>query len=164
MQTFSDVIKDASVSDVHAGGILGADKKKKKQQDKFQAELKITKIDEEHQYVGGWATVCSLDGELIVDKQDDIIEPAEIEKAAWDFVLYSRDQGDMHQKRGVGRLVESLVFTEEKAKAGIVAKNEEGKQILGWFVGFKISDPEIWKLYKAGRRPEFSIGGRAKRD
>lgn len=174
MMLFSQVIKDATVADVHAGGILGAKKKKKYATPKgkpfevpvgkaFTSEFKVAKVDEDQRMIFGWASVCALDGKLVVDKQDDSIPTEEIEKAAYDFVLYSRDQGDMHSRRGVGKLVESVVFTAEKEKCGIVAKNENGETIHGWWTGFYVTSDEVWKLHRAGKRPQFSIGGNARR-
>lgn len=164
MLMFDEVIKNTTVADVHAGGSLGNDKKKKKKADQeFKGDFKVTKVDEEQRLVFGWASISAIDGELVIDKQDDVIPIEELEKGAYEFVLYSRDQGDMHNRRGVGKLIESLVFTPEKEKLGVIAKNEDGKTIHGWFCGFYVTDDAMWKLYRAGKRPEFSIGGRAAR-
>lgn len=119
----------------------------------------IVKLDPDKQMIFGWASVSAIDGVDVVDKQEDIIPIEELEDAAYDFVLYSRDQGDMHAKRGVGRLIEAMVFTPEKAKHGLVAKNEKGQTISGLWVGFRVEDPEVWAAHKRGDRPEFSIGG-----
>ena len=82
----------------------------------------------------------------IIDKQDDVIMPEDLEKAAYDFVLYSRDQGDMHEQKGVGRLIESMVFTKQKQDLlGI----DLGLQ--GWFVGFRVDSPAVWKALRAMR-------------
>lgn len=166
MQLFADIIKDATVADVHAGGQLGDDKNKKKKPDdveKFETTFTVSKVDQEQRMVFGWASVSAVDGKLIVDKQDDVIPPEELEKGAYDFVLYSRDHGDMHTRRDVGKLVESVVFTPEKEACGLIAKNEKGETIHGWWCGWKIFDDAMWSDYRAGRRPEFSIGGRASR-
>lgn len=172
--------KNLTLGDVHATTALGNEDEKKKlsvleaaraaigkgeQPLQFQADLKISKLDAEQQMVFGWASICQVDGKAIVDKQDDVIEPEEIEKAAYEFVLYSRQQGDMHMRKGVGRVVESVVFTAQKAEAGLVAlEPDTGKQIFGWWVGFKVDDPKLWEAHKRGERPEFSIGGKAKRE
>ena len=49
-------------------------------------------------------------------------------------------------------------------RLGVIGKNELGQTLYGWWVGFHVTDPEMWKLYKAGERPELSIGGRASFD
>lgn len=136
--------------------------------DGFDFTLKVTKAQPDKQLVFGWASITHVNGELIVDKQDDAIMLLDnaagetgLESAAYDFTLHSREHASMHAKRDTGKLIESMVFTPEKEAAGIVAKNEKGETIYGWWTGFKISDPEVWKAAKEGHLPEFSIGGRA---
>ncbi len=113
--------------------------------------------------VFGWASVTHINGEVVIDKQGDIIESDELEKAVYDYVRHCREQGDMHEKRDVGRLIESTVYTAEKAeKCGVLAFDPStGEQLYGWMVGFKVSSPDVWKRIRSGHLPEFSIGGRA---
>lgn len=167
--------KDMTAGDVHVSSTGTSTKPKRKKirpagefistvkgkSRAFQTDIQVTKLDPDQRLIFGWASVAAINGQEVVDKQGDIIPVPELEKAAYDFVLYSREQGDMHSQIGVGRLVESLVFTAEKAAIGLVAKNEQGEQIYGWFVGFKVESDEVWKAHKDGRRPELSIGGRA---
>jgi hypothetical protein len=127
----------------------------------FSLALDIKKTDPEQRIVGGWASVASLDGERIIDKQGDIIPVDELEKAVFDYVLNSRDGGDMHSRKGVSKLVESFVFTPEKEKLGIVAKDDKERVIHGWWTGFYVHDDDLWAAYKRGERPELSIGGQA---
>jgi hypothetical protein len=122
-------------------------------------ECRVCKFDEDRQLVFGWASVCSIDGEDVIDKQGDIIPESELENAVYDYNMYCRKQGDMHERLGVGRLVESMVFTVEKQQAMGIDLG-----MVGWWVGFKVDDPAVWKRIKAGDLPEFSIGGRAIRD
>lgn len=118
--------------------------------------FEIAKSDPDQQLIFGWASVSEEAGQAVVDKQGDIIPSAELESAAYDFVLNSRNQGDMHTRTGVGRMVESMMFSKQKQDAlGI----DLGK--VGWWTGFKVDCPELWTDIKAGRRPEFSIGGMA---
>lgn len=118
--------------------------------------FEIKKADPDQRLVFGWASVVTKDGKVIVDKQGDIIEPSEIEHAAYDFVLYARDMGDMHTRKGVGRLVESMVFTREKQDTLGINLGMEG-----WWVGFRCDDEGLWATIKRGEKPEFSIGGTA---
>lgn len=128
------------------------------------AKIEVEKVDPDQMMMFGWASVCQIDGVDVVDKQDDLIAVEEIEKGAYDFVLYSRQHGDMHQQVGTGRLVESCVFTQEKATKGLIALDpENGQQIFGWWTGFKIDEPKLWEAHKRGERPELSIGGRGTR-
>lgn len=180
--TFQQVLKDATAADVHVPSAGGDGKKpKKKPKGSGSAELSdgtitntgkgdwtlpinITKVDSDAQQVFGWASVTSIGGRQVVDKQDDIIPIEELERAAYEFVLYSGEQDDMHKGGPVGRCIESMVFTPEKAARGLIAKNLDGEQVYGWFVGFQVDDPELWKAHKAGKRPEFSIGGSSSRE
>lgn len=129
----------------------------------FKIDIDLKKIDEEQMLVFGWLSVAKDElGNDIIDKQGDIVPVEELEKAAYDFNLFARKAGDMHKNtNGVGRLVESVVFTEEKQKAlGI----PQGILKIGWFVGFKIDDVDVWKRIKSGELSAFSIGGKAQRE
>lgn len=118
--------------------------------------MEVRKLDPEQQLIFGWASVVEKDGVAVIDKQGDIIPVPALEEAAYEFVLYSRQQGDMHVEKGVGRLVESMVFTKEKQQAlGI------DLGMVGWWTGFHVDSPELWAAHKRGERPEFSIGGAA---
>lgn len=125
--------------------------------------LEIRKTDEDQRLVFGYLSVAKdAQGNDIVDSQGDIIAPEDLEKAAYDFTLYSRQAGEMHERSvGVGQLVESMVFTKEKQAAlGI----PEGTLPEGWWVGFKIDDPAVWDKVKKGEYGAFSIGGRGVRE
>jgi cation transport regulator ChaB len=133
------------------------------------SSVNITKIDEEQRLVFGFFSINKIDGELVEDLQGDYIPTESLEKAAYDFVLNARIAGERHIRKGVGRLVESIVFTEEKQKAigeclrkqGISASINLGCE--GWFGGFKIDNEEVWKMVVSGEYPAFSIGGKGKR-
>lgn len=122
----------------------------------------ITKSDDDERLVFGWANVAvRVDGEQITDWQGDMIDPEELEKAAYNYVAEFGTAGEMHRRGGVGKVIESCVFTKEKAEAlGIPP------EILpeGWWVGFKIEDDEVWEKIKDGEYTMFSIGGEAVRE
>ncbi|MGN0999680.1 MAG: XkdF-like putative serine protease domain-containing protein [Faecousia sp.] len=123
----------------------------------------IMKTDEDKRLVFGWASVSiTVDGEQLEDRQKDIIDPEDLEEAAYEYVLNFRDTGEEHNPnlRKKGKLVESCVFTAEKQKAmGI----PEGILPVGWWIGFKIEDDEAWEKVKIGRYRMFSIEGKATR-
>jgi hypothetical protein len=127
----------------------------------FEFAVAVTKVDQAQQMIFGWASVSSVNGEDIIDKQGDIVPIEALEKGVYDYVLYSREHGDMHSKVGCGKLIESMVFTPKKAAAGITARNENGEPMMGWWGGWKILDKKVWDAIAAGDRPELSIGGRA---
>lgn len=178
------VAKDMTTGDVHHTTALGNERENSKGKSKFSAlvaqaaaaredndddegdeaeksltgVVKVSKADPDQMKIWGWASVVEIDGKQVVDKQGDVIYPEDLQKAAHDYVLYSRQMGDMHERVGTGRLVESVVFTADLQKAlGIDLKK------VGWFVGFKVDDADLWKNIKGGKMPEFSIGGKASR-
>ncbi len=116
--------------------------------------FKLAKAVEDQQLLFGWASVMTKGGELIIDKQGHAIPPEEMEPAAYNYVLNSRLQGDMHDQIGVGRLVESMMFTKQKQDALGIDLGMEG-----WWTGFKVDDADVWAAHKRGERAEFSIGG-----
>lgn len=125
----------------------------------WSLSVPISKVDDEQRMVWGWASVIEENGRVVTDKQDDQIEIAELSKAAHGFMKFYRVGGDMHETMGVGDVVESIVFTPDVQKALGV---DLGK--VGWFVGFHVTDNEVWKRVKSGDLKAFSFGGRARRE
>lgn len=123
----------------------------------------IQKADEDKRLVFGWASIAiTVDGEQLEDRQKDIIDPEDLEEAAYEYVLNFRDTGEEHipSMRKKGKLVESCVLTAEKQKAmGI----PEGTLPIGWWIGFKIEDDAAWERVKNGTYKMFSIEGKASR-
>ena len=124
--------------------------------------FKVMKSDDDKKQVFGWASVAvRVGGKVIEDFQEDIIEIEELENAAYNYVADFGTAGEMHERGGVGRLIESMVFTKEKATAmGI----PDGYMPEGWWVGFKITDDEVWQKIKDGTYSMFSIEGTASRE
>lgn len=126
--------------------------------------FEIKKADPEKQYVFGWASISKTNtGDLLEDYQGDIIEPEELEKAAYNFVLNFGDTGERHDPefRKKGKLITSIVFTDDVKKAlGL----ETDSLPTGWFVGFHIEDKETWEKLKKGDYKMFSIEGQGKRE
>lgn len=120
---------------------------------------KIQKTDDEQRLVFGWASVAEVGGKKVVDSQGDVVPLAEIERAAYEFVEFYREGGEMHERTGVARLVESCVFTPEK----LAAMGFSGDK-FGFWVGFRVTDDVVWQKVKDGRYSMFSIGGRAVRE
>ena len=88
------------------------------------------------------------------------MDPEELEKAAYNFVELYREGGEMHERGGAAVLIESVVFTKEKMKAmGI----QEGTVPEGWWIGFRVLDPDVWEKVKDGTYSMFSIEGEANR-
>lgn len=122
--------------------------------------IEIAKADAPAQNVFGWASVVvKADGEIVTDHQGDVIRPADLEQAAYSYVLDWRESGDMHDKGPVrGRVIESMVFTDEKFEALGIAK---GTMDTGWWLGVHFDDPALFEKVRSGERPAFSIEGQA---
>ena len=128
----------------------------------WRREFDIEKTDEDQRLVFGWLSVAKDEnGNSILDLQDDVIDPEDLEKAAITYALESREAGQSHIKTtGIGKMVMSIVTTKEIQKAIGIPK---GIVPEGWFIGYKIIDDETWDLVKSGDYKGFSIGGTGKR-
>lgn len=125
-------------------------------------ELTVMKSDDDRRLVFGWANVTvRADGEQIIDWQQDAIDTAILEKAAYEYVAEFGTAGEMHRRGGVGRVIESIVFTREKADALGIPPDVLPE---GWWIGFRITDDEVWEKIKSGEYNMFSIEGRAVRE
>jgi hypothetical protein len=133
----------------------------------------FAKFDLDKHQAFGWASVTKINGQNVIDKQDDWIPLEEIEDAAYTYVVGSRVGGDMHRRDpGTGQfigktdaphkvsdMIESMVFTPDKiSKMGLPADFTQG-----WWVGFKIHDEPTWELVKKGERTGFSVHGKGRR-
>ena len=96
-----------------------------------------------------------IKGRVAITKSDD----DKMLAFGWANVSLTVD-GEMHERGGAAVLIESVVFTEEKMKAiGI----PEGTLPVGWWIGFKVLDEDVWEKVKNGEYPMFSIEGEAER-
>lgn len=118
--------------------------------------FEIVKTDDAERLVFGWAMIAKTkDGQLVTDLQGDQIEPADLEKAFYEFVEDARKGGEMHEGQAGNRLVECCVFTREKMqKMGIPA----GHLPEAAWVGFRCT-PEAFERVKKGERLMFSVEG-----
>lgn len=128
---------------------------------KRKGTFKIHKSNDEKMLAFGWASVAiTIEGEQITDYQQDRIDIEDLEAAAYEFVQFYREGGEMHERGDCAILVESIVFTKEKILAmGI----PEGIVPEGWWIGFKVLDEEVWEKVKDGTYSMFSIEGEAER-
>lgn len=127
----------------------------------ISGRFKIQKSDDDKRLAFGWASAAAnINGETVEDCYGDIIDIEELEQAAYAFVELYREGGEMHERGGCAVLVESIVFTPEKIAAmGI----PEGTVPTGWWIGFKVTDDDVWAKVKDGTYPMFSIEGQAVR-
>ena len=122
----------------------------------------IVKTDAKRQLVFGWASVAvNPDGTPVIDRQGDVIDPVELEDAAYVFVLKFREANQRHQSGVDGKLIESLAVTPEKLeKMGLPPDALPS----GWWVGFYIEDPAVFAKVESGEYAMFSIEGSAVRE
>ncbi len=124
-------------------------------------QLTVLKSDDDKRQIFGWASVAvRASGEVLEDLEGDIIEIDELENAVYEYVLNFRTAGEMHERGGVGTLIESVVFTKEKMRAMGIPEGLVGE---AWWVGYQITDDEVWKKIKAGTYRSLSIEGHAQR-
>jgi len=133
------------------------------QSDIALAEGQFVKLDDERQMAFGWAYTAKMGDDLVVDHSGDFIDEAvlgELEDSIYNFVLVSREADEMHERvEGIGKLVESVLLTPEKMeKMGL-----KGDRV-GWWVGFRVIDAEVWAKVKAGTYSAFSIRGAGVRE
>ena len=123
---------------------------------KNYVEGKILKVDDEQRIIYGWASVSTYKGELVVDRQNDIIEMDTLEKAVNNFMEHVRVGKTMHVGDQTGVIIHSFPVSKQICEAlGIQCDTE------GWIVGYKVYDDETWEGVKSGKYASFSIGGRA---
>lgn len=128
----------------------------------IKGRFKIQKSDDDKMLAFGWANVAvTAEGKQIEDYHEDMIDTEELEQAAYGFVELYREGGEMHERGGCAVLIESMIFTKEKIQALGIA---EGTLPEGWWIGFKVTDPDVWDKVKDGTYPMFSIEGEAVRE
>lgn len=119
-------------------------------------ESRIAKVDDERRLVFGWASVAMKGGETVIDREGDMIDPRDLEDAAYSFVLKFGEANVNHAGPVVGRVVESFVSTPDKLAAlGL----PEGALPIGWWAGWYIEDEDAWNGVKDGQYRSFSIEG-----
>lgn len=122
--------------------------------------FRIAKVDDDEQLIFGWASVAlAVDGSEIIDAQEHVIDPDDLERAVYLFNLISRELDEKHTEAVQGILVESLVVTPEKLGAMKLAKDALPQ---GWWVGFWVPDPVVFAKVKTGEYAMFSIAGTAR--
>ena len=87
--------------------------------------------------------------------------------AFYDYVIESREGDAMHDQKPASTLVESFVVTPQKLDLLLKALGHTGappdfKGVAAW-VGYRVTDEQVWKRVKAGELGAFSIEGTAER-
>jgi hypothetical protein len=118
----------------------------------------ILKVDTARRIVWGWASVSTMKGELVTDRQGDRIAPAEMEKMADRFMRSARAAKAMHEAMTWAKLSTLSRSPQELAAAFGIQTDREG-----WITGTYIKSDAEWQKVLDGEYKGLSIGGRAKR-
>lgn len=130
--------------------------------EKAALTMPITKIDTAQRKVFGFASVAKLaDGSDLIDRQGDVLHSPSMQSAVYHYVLDSRDGGEMHTRRGVAKLCESVYFTTEKLAAMGLPADAIPES---WWVGFQVDDDDVWQGVTSGKYAAFSIAGLGSRE
>lgn len=122
----------------------------------------VLKADQAQQIVYGWAgQYMTADGKPIEDLQGDVLEPEDIQKAAEQFVLNYGESGIHHEGKSVGKIVASLVTTNDIVKAFF--PDSLGRVPVGWIIGVYYPDKKVFDRVVSGELPMFSVQGNADR-
>lgn len=121
--------------------------------------VEVAKLQPRERIAFGWASVTLEGGKLLEDRQGDTIRPEELEPAVYAYVEKGGIASEMHEEMGVGRVVDSLFISAEKADLMGIPAEYVGR----WWLGVRVTRPETWARVEKGELSMFSIGGRAKR-
>lgn len=122
---------------------------------------RIAKLDSEKRLAFGWGYVGQdAAGNVVVDHSGDVMDVGSLEDVVYEFMLDSRTGNAMHQGEQIATVVESVMFTKEKAELMGVT----GAPAAGWWVGMKVHSDDVWKRMKAGELGAFSIEGIGERE
>lgn len=117
-------------------------------------EYKSTILKEDHERQLVMGVVLEPETE---DSQGDVIGSVDIELAAHDFMIKSRQVGLQHMSEADALVVESFIAPSDMTI---------GEQMIvkgAWIMTIKIVDDFIWSLVKKGEFTGFSVGGFASR-
>lgn len=128
-------------------------------------KVRIAKSDDSRHLVFGWAMVAvDKAGNTVIDHDDQWTTPADVEEAAYDFVLHASANGAISgEDHDSGYepdafLVESVAFTPEKLAAMGMAPDAVD---LGHWIGVYIPDAEAYARVKSGEKAMLSVDGYA---
>jgi hypothetical protein len=155
-EDYDEVSEDRMVEAIRA---VVAEIMSKNQAPKQESDFKVVKVDTEQRIVYGWASVTTYKGQLVVDRQGDVIRTETMHKAVNEFMKGVRVGKLMHEGEPVGQILHSFPVTKAICDALGIQSDREG-----WITGYYVEDDNLWKSVKAGKYPAFSIGGAAQKE
>jgi len=110
----------------------------------------VLKRDDEKQIVYGAVLVPE-----VIDLQGEVISEEDIEKAAHDYMIRSRNIDVMHSKNVTCYVVESYIAPSDIEINGSIVKKGT------WIMGVYVPDKDVWTQVRMGKLKGFSIYGLA---
>lgn len=136
--------------------------------DIFKSKGKISHSISKHQIIGGWFSVFKVDGETVVDADNEEVDIESYTDVYIDFTKSYRDANFDHKGKSRGTLIDNiLIDSPEFAKMLVheitgIPIDEIPVKKLGHFGSFQITDPKDFAEAKKGKLM-FSIEGSCKR-
>lgn len=129
----------------------------------WRARVSVTKADDSAMRIFGVAmTVADAEGNEIVDHDRNLVSPAEMAEAAFDWASNGGKSGVYHRPEDpgfvdeAGYMIASAPLTAELRAAWGLPPGP-----ATWIVGIQITDREVWRRYQSGELAELSIRGEA---
>lgn len=139
------------------------------QKDTFTSSGDIAKTDRGNQIIGGWFSVFKVNGETVVDSDNEEIDIASYNKVFIEFSKEYRDANFDHEDAVKGTLIDNiLIDSPEMAKMLVhqitgIPMEDIPVQKLGHFGSFQIHDKDDYDEAVKGKLM-FSIQGTCQRE
>lgn len=128
--------------------VLGASVSSQDKNTKFESSGEVIKSNVSSQIIGGWFSVFKVDGETVVDSDNEIVDIPSYNAAFIDFSKNYRDANFDHEGATRGTLIDNiLIDTPEMAKmlvSEITGMDPKDIPVLklGHFGSFQINDKQ----------------------
>lgn len=135
----------------------------------FKGSGEVTKTDGSSQIIGGWFSVFKVDGEEVLDSDNEVIDMASYNDAYIKFSKNYRDANFDHEGAIKGTLIDNLLIDSVGMAKMIVSEitgmNPDDITVkrLGHFGSFQIHDKEDFEDAVANKKM-FSIEGTCTRE
>ena len=135
----------------------------------FKSKGKISHSVSKHQIIGGWFSVFKVDGEIVVDSDNEEVDIESYAEAYIEFSKNYRNANFDHVGKSRGTLIDNiLIDSSEFAKMLVheitgIPIEDIPVQKLGHFGSFQITDPKDFDKAQKGKLM-FSIEGTCRRE
>jgi len=135
----------------------------------FEFTGTFAKADMKKGQAFGFASIAKIGDNLVIDGEEDTIDPLDLEEAAYGHAIEHRIADENHDGSNRGTLIETMVFTPEKCAAMQEELRKQGIPATidipahAWWIGHQITDIGVREKVESGEYQGFSIGGTAVR-